>query len=411
VLKLKDFGFGVVFLLSWLVFYPISWFFIGKDFLGDQFSFIAVMLLLIFLMLVYMAYVKVFMFRGVFWGRALLLIGLLSFALLFVWNIASDDLYTYIYRGRVQALYNANPYLTSYSNYPQDAFYDELENIWVSKTSLYGPVFSFISFGIATVAGDSLLFSVLLYKILFAFLFTFSSYVVYKTTKSKKALILFGLNPVLIFEFLLNSHMSIIMIFFLLFSLYFIVRGRGVGDYLLGLVLFELSVLTKPTVAIFTPFIGIYILKKLVGYRAKLLFIIVGLVVSLMILILAYVPYWEGLRTFSYLSEVYRHVTPRPSPLMYVLSVSFSRGLFWVIYLYLLLRFAIFARKFTSILLLKLLIAVYFAALLMYFTVLMPWYLTPLLALLCVVVGLLRRGVMWIYLVSFLELLLYTFTK
>ncbi|HYT30182.1 MAG TPA: hypothetical protein VEN82_05355, partial [Actinomycetota bacterium] len=65
----------------------------------------------------------------------------------------SQDLYQYLFYGRMQAVYHANPYLVHPSALWHDAWYPWVR--WPSQTTVYGPVWTLLSFGVAKVAGSS----------------------------------------------------------------------------------------------------------------------------------------------------------------------------------------------------------------------------------------------------------------
>jgi len=64
----------------------------------------------------------------------------LNLMLLLVLPITSSDLYSYIYQSRVWTVFKASPYLVSYSQFPQDVYFDILNNSWAHRSSPYGPL-------------------------------------------------------------------------------------------------------------------------------------------------------------------------------------------------------------------------------------------------------------------------------
>jgi glycosyl transferase family 87 len=83
-------------------------------------------------------------------GGALLLHVLVLFAPL----PQSQDFYQYLFYGKMQAAYGANPYVVHPAVFNTDAWYGWIR--WRNQTSVYGPVWTLLSFGVAKVAGNSL---------------------------------------------------------------------------------------------------------------------------------------------------------------------------------------------------------------------------------------------------------------
>ncbi len=66
----------------------------------------------------------------------------------------SQDFYQYIFYGRMQAAHGANPYLVHPVMFNTDLWYGWIR--WRNQTSVYGPVWTLLSFGTAKAAGQSL---------------------------------------------------------------------------------------------------------------------------------------------------------------------------------------------------------------------------------------------------------------
>jgi Glycosyltransferase family 87 len=74
----------------------------------------------------------------------------------------SQDFYQYLFYGRMQAAFHANPYVIQPQQYWQDAWYIIR---WPDQTSVYGPVWSLLSFAVAKAAGSSLTRAVVFMKL------------------------------------------------------------------------------------------------------------------------------------------------------------------------------------------------------------------------------------------------------
>jgi len=116
------------------------------------------------------------------------------------------------------------------------------------------------------------------------------------TKNYKLHALLYLLNPLLLFEFVVNAHFDVIMLTFILLGIYFFVSEK----YELGFLSLTLSVLIKYT-AIFTiPIFALYLLT-----RSKLSWVIrikrltISGVFSLITAILTFKPYWIGTTIFE----------------------------------------------------------------------------------------------------------------
>jgi hypothetical protein len=69
--------------------------------------------------------------------------------------LLSTDAYSYWDYGRVAAVHHGNPYADRPSRFPHDPAYRRMGRVWQHKPSVYGPVFTLGSEGVAHVAGSS----------------------------------------------------------------------------------------------------------------------------------------------------------------------------------------------------------------------------------------------------------------
>ena len=69
--------------------------------------------------------------------------------------LLSTDAWTYWEYGRIAAVHEADPYLDAPREFPADPAYDHAGADWRDTTSVYGPLFTLLSEGVALVAGSS----------------------------------------------------------------------------------------------------------------------------------------------------------------------------------------------------------------------------------------------------------------
>ena len=80
----------------------------------------------------------------------------------------SHDLYSYAMNGRILEHYGDNPYVHTPAHYPNDPLLAEVAPGWRHTKSLYGPAFTAVSAGIASVTGTSVLATRLGFQLLAA---------------------------------------------------------------------------------------------------------------------------------------------------------------------------------------------------------------------------------------------------
>ena len=82
--------------------------------------------------------------------------------------LLSTDAWTYWGYGRIAAAYDANPYESEPSEFPDDAAFPYIGTEWHDTTSVYGPAFTLASEPVALAAGESEDAAAWIYKVLAA---------------------------------------------------------------------------------------------------------------------------------------------------------------------------------------------------------------------------------------------------
>ncbi|MEO8208974.1 MAG: hypothetical protein ABI840_00320 [bacterium] len=183
----------------------------------------------------------------------------LRLILLLVNPVTSDDYYRYLWDGKVQ-----NEGLNPFQSAPQDLMTLHDDIIYPKLTypeikTIYPPlaqILFFLSFKIFGVNAYGL-------KIFYLFFELGIIIFLYKTLKLIKVntnyIFLYALSPLVIFEFFINAHIDIELLFFLAASIYFVLKNNSNLPFLfLGL-----SVMSKIYSLIFFPFYLIYFFKML----------------------------------------------------------------------------------------------------------------------------------------------------
>ncbi|MEK7521435.1 MAG: hypothetical protein AAB599_01375 [Patescibacteria group bacterium] len=215
--------------------------------------------------------------------------------------ISSNDIYSYIFTGRVFSIFGENPYFVTYDSFTHDILYAKLETIWAHHTVLYGPLFIYLGALVNLIGQNNLFLLSLIFKSVLVGANIGAVYLLWKLTKSKRAVFLYGLNPLVIFELSGNGHTESLIIFLLLVSIW-LLKKVYIGSF----IVFVASILIKYYTAIFLPFWLISLKKQ--GWRK----LVSACVVGGAFVVLAYLPLWGGFSTFDYLVSFYngQYVSP-----------------------------------------------------------------------------------------------------
>lgn len=377
-----------------------------KRFLGDgaitPSSGLIFILSVYLLLLLFVFYL--YAYRQVALGGASIKTIFLFFALfnllgLFLWPVASKDLFGYLSQGRVAAVHGASPYGAAYDQFTDDSFYEILKSEWTGLTSPYGPLYLSIASGLATLGAGNLILAVFLFK-LSAVLFNFLNFfLIFKIFKDVRAVFLYAWNPLIIYEFAVNGHNDVITIFFVLLSVFFLFKTRpSLRNCLLSWIMMLLASLLKFLPLLLLPVLFLVLLNRFQG-RAKLNFAGLAILSAALVFFGFYWPFWAGPKTvapiFSY-AFLKDFGLFKASPLIAALwhlsgwlgasnpaavAVFLGKTAFLVFYFILLVKLLMNHRKLRDNDLLKygtLIIAVFLTCFLSW---LMPWYLINLMVL------------------------------
>ncbi len=162
-------------------------------------------------------------------GRAVLMAiaGLYAFVLLAP-PLVSTDIFSYGAYGRMGTVYGANPYLHGPITMGFDPLYQFIGAKWVTTPSVYGPVFTALSYVLAPL---SIAASVLAYKAIAAIAGLVTIAVVWNAARWRgvdpvKATALVGLNPLMIFYGVGGGHNDLLMLAAMVAGIYAILQHR-----------------------------------------------------------------------------------------------------------------------------------------------------------------------------------------
>ncbi len=298
--------------------------------------------------------------------------------------ITSNDLYSYIFQTRILPIFGKNPYLVPYDMFRYDILYSSLKTIWSQETTLHGPLFLLIGGLVNLIAKNNLIQLVLLFKIVLISANILSAWFIYLITKSKKALFLYGLNPLVIFELAGNAHADSLLILFLLISIF----NLKINKPIKGQIFLVASGLVKYSTFMLTPFQFLYVRTKNIKKIPIMIFS------GLLLIIVIYLPFWNGIKIFNYLLSYYNGQYTSPSlgiALGSVLLKSYATSfllntvIFFSAFVFLCLRLLQSKPKFSLFIFSSFIL--YWIYLLTKLSLVLAWDLTPLIAMgsLCII--------------------------
>ncbi len=225
----------------------------------------------------------------------------LHLLLLFAPAPQSQDFYQYLFYGRMQAAYHANPYVVHPSVFWLDGWYGMFT--WPNQTSVYGPVWSLLSFGVAKAAGPNLPVAVALMKLA---VFAMDLAVIWcilalaKDRPDREAaagwgLLAYAWNPLVLLAVPLGGLADVAVAASILGAMVAHRRGRT----WLATLLLTAGALVKVYALVALLLYLVLLLRKRGRARAGGHALLAGGLGAL-----TFAPYWAGLRTFRALLDV-----------------------------------------------------------------------------------------------------------
>lgn len=156
----------------------------------------------------------------------------------------SSDIYYYLGTGRLASEYNQNPYYTDIKSYVENnqinlendsVMETGYKNYWAKTTVVYGSVWSIICTIVAFFSFGSLNAGILIFKLLNVLIHILNCILLYKMSKKKIFPLIYGLNPFVLVEGIVNVHNDIYMVFFILFALYLVYKKKNLVSGLFSL--------------------------------------------------------------------------------------------------------------------------------------------------------------------------------
>jgi hypothetical protein len=170
----------------------------------------------------------------------------------------SHDLWSYAMNGRILEHYGDNPYTHAPADYPHDPLLAQVGPGWRHTKSLYGPAFTAVSAGIASVTGTNLLATRLGFQLLAAACVLALLLLLYRKTRDPVVVALVGCNPVVMIEVVNIGRNDAIVALALLGGVLLATRRRFVA----AAVVLALGALVKITLVVALAVVLLWIWRR-----------------------------------------------------------------------------------------------------------------------------------------------------
>jgi hypothetical protein len=219
-------------------------------------------------------------------------------------NVMSQDMLWYGLYGRMIVLYHVNPYTATHAMLSYDMLYGVISDLRLpgglavtSPTGTYGPVWLDTCLLVVLFAQDTMAHIVYGFRAIGLAAHILNSMLLWMLlTKWKpeirvSSMLLYAWNPVILLLGVAQMHAQIVVTLFILLATFFFLRSSA----LLGWIFVVLGVLICPFYLILIP-----LFLRLLGSRTpsmtsgrRFLWWIIVCLVSILVLLLAYAPYWQ----------------------------------------------------------------------------------------------------------------------
>lgn len=198
--------------------------------------------------------------------QAIIYIFIVTILFVFMIPNTSSDVYYYLGVGRIQNKYNVNPYYTSINEVienneqaKEDKIIQNTPEIWREITVVYGPIWTIMCNVLTLISFNNVTWSLFVFKIFNLIIHLLNCYMIYKITKKKIYVVIYGLNPLVLIETIANAHNDILTVFLVLVTIYFLLKKKNI---LLSVVFLSISAGIKYFTIMLLPFILIYHFRK-----------------------------------------------------------------------------------------------------------------------------------------------------
>ncbi|MCH7492335.1 polyprenol phosphomannose-dependent alpha 1,6 mannosyltransferase MptB [Patescibacteria group bacterium] len=200
----------------------------------------------------------------------------------------SSDLYGYTSRASIANLHD----VTQYSATPAELGYQDVV-AWENGVTPYGPFFTLYSTTINKVIGQNVIVNLVVFRLVAIAVLAASIFLIYKiasqTVPRNKYFVtaLFAWNPFILIESIHSAHNDVFMVFFILLSIYLILKSRFIwaaGSLTLGF-------LVKFSPIILLPIVFLFIIKQSIPVKRKIRDVVLAILLIVVLVVVFYLPY------------------------------------------------------------------------------------------------------------------------
>lgn len=230
----------------------------------------------------------------------IIFVAIISITFSLVIPFTSRDVYSYIASGWIDSNYHENPYYTSVTqitkNNPNDQMFRKVADCWRGEPVVYGPIWTLICKVLTSFSGGNLTIALFIFKIANLMIHLLNCLIIYKITNKKKFIVIYGLNPLILFEALSNVHNDIFVILFILLAIYFIYKKKNIA---LSIIFIAMATAIKYFTILLVPFIVLYGLKDKEKITEKIKYILIYALEFIGIIVVFYLIYLRDLKVLS----------------------------------------------------------------------------------------------------------------
>ncbi len=179
--------------------------------------------------------------------------------------MTSTDIFYYIATGWSDAKYKINPYYTSIYELKQsneiknDEILKKMPEFWEQQKIVYGPFWTLVSKLLASLSFGNLTLALFIFKIFNLCLHLLNCKLIHKLTNKKILMLIYALNPLVLFESITNVHNDILLVFFILLALYFAIKKKNI---ILSIIALSIATAVKYVAILIAPFLVIWYYKN-----------------------------------------------------------------------------------------------------------------------------------------------------
>lgn len=222
---------------------------------------------------------------------------IISFIFGIMLPFTTSDIFYYMGTGWIESNYGENPYYTTVKEVRLENPNDEIlqrTGVWEEQVVVYGPLWALICKSLTFISFGNVTIALYIFKLMGILIHILNIALIFKITNKKKFAILYGLNPFILFEMIANVHNDIYLIFFILLSIYCLLKKKNI---ILTIVFMVFATCIKYVSLLLIPFLVLYYLKDK-KLSKKILYCFIYTVLFSVIMFCIYLIYAKDIKMF-----------------------------------------------------------------------------------------------------------------